>query len=145
MDDSIKLINNLQYEIDVKRKTLNGDANWYLMTLVDEGQPVNVEQYVRTDFLKIDAIRDCIASGEIKTESHLFYKLQELAMRAVAHRIANERVELECVKPFTDEYLKNHFVKTEFERELVKHGYSLKQYEDELKSLNKASPAKPKM
>lgn len=145
MDESIKLIRNLQYEIDVKRKTLNGDSNWYLMTLVDEGQPVNVEQYVRTDFMKIDAVKESLSTGEVKAESHLFYRLQELAMRAVAHRIANERVVLECVEPFTDRYLQNHFVKAEFEKELEKHGYSLKKYEDELRLLNKSKPPKLKM
>jgi len=143
MNEHLKLINNLEYEIDVKRTTLAGDSGWFMMTLKENGQVIDVEQPVRTDFMKIDDVKHAISSGIVKAESHLMYKLDSLAMRAVAHSIAHQRVELVCVKPYIDKYLSNQFVSRDFTRELEKHGYSLDKYENDL--FKEIHPEKPKV
>lgn len=126
MNEDIKLIRDLGYDIEVKRTELNFDKGWLKVSLTLDGEQVDVFQHVRHELKNIGLHREALSSGNVKAESYMFYGLQWLSMKAIAHSIATDRVELHSIKNITDKY--EGYLLRDFSKELDKHGHSLEQY-----------------
>ncbi|MCT0649320.1 hypothetical protein N0614_09450 [Pseudomonas aeruginosa] len=142
MNEEIQLIKDLGYGVDVTRKDRLIEMN---LTLDSEriGQSYSVTHY----FKNVGLYKQAFESGEIPKElsnTALPGHLICLSMRAVAHSIANDRVELDSVKSITDKY--TSYILDDFKKVLKDLGHSFEKYQSDLTSIkNEQKPSsKPK-
>lgn len=153
MDERLTEIKNLGYEIDFARHTArDGNNGFYKLILKEDGDTLGHQPF-RSNFEPKARIQARLDGSEvIKPESYMWYAVEYLRTMALAHTVANDRVELEKLKPTIESLSENQ--KKFFAEQLDYRGFSIEGYQHNVNNLKpeiekeviqeKSKPRKPK-